>query len=76
MEETKPYMIQCITCGEWIPIIGVPFDKAQAFNSLPRRARPFVQDQFPNLSPDIREMFISAICPSCWIKTFGEPEEE
>lgn len=36
-----------------------------------------VQDAFPYLSADEREMIISGICPTCWEKAFGgEPEED
>lgn len=36
-----------------------------------------VQEAFPYLSPEEREMLISGICPTCWEKTFAdEPEEE
>ena len=35
-----------------------------------------VQNAFPYLSADEREMLISGICPTCWEKTFGEEEEE
>lgn len=36
-----------------------------------------VQDAFPYLSADEREMLISGICPTCWEKSFGgEPEED
>lgn len=31
-----------------------------------------VQDAFPYLSADDREMLISGICPTCWEKTFGQ----
>lgn len=34
-----------------------------------------VQDAFPYLSADEREMLISGICPNCWNDTFL-PEEE
>ena len=35
----------------------------------------FVQDAFPYLSPDEREMLISGICPKCWDATFNGEEE-
>ena len=35
-----------------------------------------VQDAFPYLTADEREMLISGICPKCWDKTFGGDEEE
>lgn len=31
-----------------------------------------VQNAFPYLSADEREMLISGICPKCWEKMFGE----
>jgi hypothetical protein len=34
-----------------------------------------VQDAFPYLSADEREMLISGICPTCWDKMFGSDEE-
>lgn len=35
-----------------------------------------VQNAFPYLSADEREMLISGICPTCWDKMFGEDDEE
>ncbi len=33
-----------------------------------------VQDAFPYLSADEREMLITGICPTCWDKMFGGDE--
>lgn len=35
-----------------------------------------VQDAFPYLTADEREMLVSGICPTCWEKTFGDSDEE
>lgn len=35
-----------------------------------------VQDAFPYLSADEREMLITGICPTCWDKMFGEEDED
>ena len=35
-----------------------------------------VQNAFPYLSADEREMLISGICPTCWDKMFDEDDEE
>lgn len=35
-----------------------------------------VQNAFPYLSADEREMLISGICPTCWENTFGSDEDE
>ncbi len=34
-----------------------------------------VQDAFPYLTANEREMFISGICPDCWARMFGGDEE-
>lgn len=34
-----------------------------------------VQNAFPYLSADEREMLVSGICPKCWAQTFGEDPE-
>ena len=39
-------------------------------------AGTLVQDAFPYLSADEREMLISGICPDCWENLFSEEEEE
>ncbi len=33
-----------------------------------------VQNAFPYLSADEREILISGICPECWAKMFGDGE--
>lgn len=35
-----------------------------------------VQNAFPYLTADEREMLINGICPKCWAQTFGDEEEE
>ena len=34
-----------------------------------------VQNAFPYLSADEREMLVSGICPKCWNESFGEDDE-
>ena len=34
-----------------------------------------VQDAFPYLSANEREMLISGICPTCWASTFGGEDD-
>jgi len=34
-----------------------------------------IQNILPNVSPDIRELFISNTCPDCWNKLFPKNEE-
>lgn len=34
-----------------------------------------IQDILPDLSPKMREMFISGFCPKCWDALFSDEEE-
>ena len=31
----------------------------------------YIQDAFPDITPEDRERFISSTCPTCWTKIFG-----
>jgi hypothetical protein len=35
-----------------------------------------IQEIFPELSEELREMFISGMCGTCWDKTFKDPKIE
>ena len=65
LQEVK---IQCVRCKEDY-IIGVFLE-----DLIKYKEGVFVQDAFPYLSADSREMFISRICPVCQDKMFGEDE--
>jgi hypothetical protein len=43
---------------------------------LKYREGAFIQDAFPTLSPDARELLISGTCPECWDRFLTPPEEE
>lgn len=34
-----------------------------------------IQEVFPDMSPENREMFVSGICPTCWNVMLGEEDE-
>ena len=40
------------------------------------KAGAFVQDAFPELTPDEREMLISGTCKPCWEELFKNSSEE
>ncbi len=66
----------------------VPVEKTCPFcgdkNTVMIEAKDFVdwrngkliQDAFPYLSADDREVIMSGICPTCWDATFGADEDE
>lgn len=62
----KDHMIfvTCPMCGEQI---GIPVTEEQ-FNEYYSPNRRHIQDIFPELNPEIREMLISGCCPECWDK--------
>lgn len=60
----------CPICGHENEIQVYPEDY------LKWQAGALVQDAFPYLSADDREMLISGICPNCWDKMFNDEEAE
>lgn len=63
--------VPCICCGNIVSILVNESD----WNVFNTPNRPHVQDIFPYLTPDEREMFISGTCKVCWDDMFGEDEE-
>jgi len=61
---------ECPFCGECYRILVREVDFAAW------QGGELVQNAFPYLSADEREMLISGICPECWEKMFGVDEEE
>lgn len=59
---------RCIVCGESsiVEIDKEKFDRWQAGEN--------VQDVFPEISADQREMLITGTHPACWEKAFGGSE--
>ena len=67
---------QCSRCGRIvkIPCSEESYVNAQFWNSH-TDPRP-IQEVFPDMSPEHREMFITGYCPKCWDEIFGYEEEE
>ena len=66
---------QCTCCGNiiQIPCSDETYVQAQFWNAAtdPRS----IQEVFPDISPQYRELFISGVCPACWDVMFGEEED-
>ena len=56
-----------------IPCSDETYVAAQFWNAA-TDPRP-IQEVFPDMSPENREMFVSGICSSCWNVMFGEEDE-
>ena len=41
-----------------------------------RQQRPLIQNAFPDLSTDERELILSGICGECWERIFGGHDDE
>lgn len=67
-----PVQVQCRLCGKEHTLL-VNRDDWDVFNSRPR---PLIQDIFPYLSPNERELLISRTCDECWAKVFPPDEED
>ncbi len=64
------YIVKCRDCG-----------KEFKFNLNPKdierwKEGELIQNVFPNLSAEERELFISHTCGECWEKMFGNDEDE
>lgn len=43
----------------------------EQYEAVTERGDKRIQDVVPDLSPSIRELFISGICSRCWDELFG-----
>ena len=59
--------VKCNMCKETTQIT-VPFAKLQRWLKF----GDYIQDVFPELTPDNRELLISGTCPTCFKKLFGD----
>ena len=72
-KENRCVRVKCTECGKEHSFkcnrqIGELFQTGQY------RAYP-IQNIIPNVSADIREMFLSGMCGECWDKLFEDIEE-
>ena len=66
---------QCMCCGAVVPLLVYEEDYNE-FKYTPRNQRRNVQDIFPYLTNEDREMFLSHTCPTCWNDMFPDEEDE
>ena len=61
------FVTECPECGKVIEI-SMTFEQYKKW----KYKEDLVQNIFPELSKEIREVLISGICPTCWEKMFGK----
>lgn len=66
---------QCCRCGANVPLKVYEEDYIE-FTTTPIMKRRLVQDIFPYLTPQDKEMFISQVCPTCWEDMFPSEDED
>lgn len=71
-ERNVTMMVKCHMCNKQYNIM-VTEDSAIEWMSPNRR---LVQEVFPYLTPDERELITSHTCPVCWDNLFGTDEED
>ena len=64
-----------VPCGFCHTEYKVEMTESQ-FNELMSPHRRHIQDIIPELAPEMRELFISGMCPKCWDKLFSFENEE
>lgn len=62
--------VQCRMCGTWHSLTVSESDYYAWLDG------EYVQNAFPYLSPDERELLISHTCANCWASLFPPEEEE
>lgn len=63
--ETVTVNVKCPACGK-VYEIDVPKEQYDTY-----KAGALIQDAFPDMPCEIREMFITGICPPCWDRMFS-----
>lgn len=63
-----------IRCNGCKILRSVPGTEQQVYDWQTRKQ--LVQNVFPNVDKELREMLISGTCPDCWNKLWAEPEDE
>ena len=64
-----------VPCGFCNTEYKVEMTESQ-FNELMSPHRRHIQDIIPDLAPEIRELFISGMCPKCCYKLFSFENEQ
>lgn len=65
--------VKCPVCGEE-HAVAMRFDEWRNGRSAWERGA-HIQDAFPQLSPEDREILISGTCPKCWDEIFGVDDD-
>lgn len=65
--EKMNIQVPCVNCGK-IHNVRVYYNDWVAW----RNGEKLVQEAFPYLTPEKRELLISRICPKCWDEMFGQ----
>ena len=64
--------VRCLLCNtEYILLVN-----REDWDLYHSPCRPHIQDLFPYLSPDERELLISGTCNECWNEMFGGEDDE
>lgn len=70
MEEKTRYMFKCMLCGTPIMIMAYPSDMERY-----QKGEGLIQDIFPYLTADEREIIMTGICGKCFDSAFDDDEE-
>lgn len=62
--------IECVVCSSQNKITVERTDMDKYMSGV------LIQDAFPYLSPEQRELLITGICPTCWDRNFKDEDEE
>lgn len=63
-----------VHCPRCLAVTGLPITEEELLAWNP--SEQYVQDAFPQLTPEQREVLLSGLCEKCWNQIFPEEDEE
>ena len=66
-KKTWDFLVPCVKCRKLQKMLDVSISGLEDYVIHKKN----VQDAFPEMEPDKRELLISGICPECWDNMWG-----
>ena len=73
--EKIPFLVNCVECGKTVEIEFSERDLDGYERRFMFGERILIQEALPDVPRELREMFLSGLCPDCWESVFGKGEE-
>ena len=71
-ERVYPVFVQCRICENFKML----YVREEDWREYQKPNRGYIQDIFPYLTSEERELLLSHTCPDCWKRLFGGEDDE